>query len=918
MLRARLSKTTLAAALLTGTTAWLSLGSLAAADADRAGRIGLLPPLWLLALLVLAAVALAAATRLASRTSLPLFLSALIALPWLPLRVPDVFLAWTGHAVLLVWSAVALGAIADVFSGPPASRVRWLSDPRTAPRVAAVLAWAVFLGVWLGQVLPPNGDEPHYLVIAQSLLLDHDVKVANNYARADYLSYYSGFLGPHLAPPGVDGERYSVHAPGLPAFVAPAFALGGYAAVVTWIAAFAALGTAFVWKAGYLLTRDAGAAWFGWAVVALTVPVVLHGTLVYPDPMAGVVLAGGVLALVAAGEHDRCRAIACDGTDGDDRTNAPWPRWGSCALGASIALLPWLHTRLALPAGVLFALLALRVGKGRSFARDRWHHLMLFGAPAALGVIAWLSFFLITYGTFNPAAPYGDRVPLDAGRIASGMLAMIVDQEFGLLPHAPVHLLWPVGLWSLFRLRSRLGVELALLVTPYVIASSSFPMWWGGSSAPARFLVPVVFPFGIAVASAWARQRGRGRAISLTLLAASVMITTIVAVGGDGRLAYNAATGRARWLDWVQPLVDLPRGFPSFFRAAARVDSSHSTILAELLKPASVWSAALLAGWILFVMLDKWLRTPPARAVTAPACLVVACALATSATWRDATNGHLMSTRAQLQLLRDENPRLRPLGAQLVPLRALKAADVPPRLAITTSSFGVSPPGAMLFLEELPAGDYRLRVKRKPPGLGELVLGIGRFSVPALRWPVSGGADVRFHLPVRASTLTVRGDADAMQSVEKVALVPDPPSAVAAQTENGTSAPPRTARARDGARYGPAVVYTLDDRVWLEPQGFWVMGARAPQVVVAMDDPVESFAVTVRNGPAENRVRVWSGGWSSERALGPDESWDIRMPAPSLARAIIVGFEVQRGFIPAERDTGSEDRRSLGCWVEVH
>ena len=543
---------------------------------------------------------------------------------------------------------------------------------------------------------------------------------------------------------------------------------------------------------------------------------------------------------------------------------------------------------------------------------------MLFGAPVAISAIGWLSFFLITYGTFNPAAPYGDRVPLDAGRIASGLLAMAVDQEFGLLPHAPVHLLWPVGLWSVYRRRPRLGVELSLLVVPYVIASSAFPMWWGGSSAPARFLVPVVFPFGIAAASAWARQHGRGRAMSLTLLAASVMIATMVAVGGDGRLAYNAATGRARWLDWVQPLVDLPRGFPSFFRAAAAVDSSHSTILAELLKPACVWSAALLAGWVLFVLLDRWLHTATARAVTAPACLVVACMLGTTATWHDAPDGHVTSTRAQLQLLRDENARLRPLGAQLIPLRGLRAADVPPRLAITTSSFGVSPPGAMLFLEELPAGDYRLRVTRKPPGLGELVLGIGRFSVPAAQWPVSAESDVRFHLPVQASTLTVRGDADALRSVEKIALIPDRPAAVAARTENETSAPPRTARARDGARYGAAVVYTLDDRVWLEPQGFWVMGARAPQVVIAMDRPVESFDVTLRNGPGVNRVRVWSGSWSKERALGPGESWEVRLPAPNLAQAIIVGFEVQRGFIPAERDPNSGDRRSLGCWVEVH
>ena len=144
MLRARLSKTSLAAALLTGTAAWFSLGSLAVADADRARRIGLLPPLWLLALLVLSAVAVAAVTRLASRTCLPLFLSVLIALPWIPLRVPDVFLAWTGHAVLFVWCDRP-GALAIWVTTPSARSFSRIRDPRTAPRVAAVLAFIVFL-----------------------------------------------------------------------------------------------------------------------------------------------------------------------------------------------------------------------------------------------------------------------------------------------------------------------------------------------------------------------------------------------------------------------------------------------------------------------------------------------------------------------------------------------------------------------------------------------------------------------------------------------------------------------------------------------------------------------------------------------------------------------------------------------------
>ena len=53
---------------------------------------------------------------------------------------------------------------------------------------------------------PPGGDEPHYLLVAQSLLKDGDIKVANNYERQDYLEYWRGILHPHYSRPGVNGE----------------------------------------------------------------------------------------------------------------------------------------------------------------------------------------------------------------------------------------------------------------------------------------------------------------------------------------------------------------------------------------------------------------------------------------------------------------------------------------------------------------------------------------------------------------------------------------------------------------------------------------------------------------------------------------------------------------------------------------
>src|SRR4029450_12137977 len=137
----------------------------------------------------------------------------------------------------------------------------------------------------LASVGSPGGDEPHYLLIVQSLLKDGDIKVANNYEQKDYLEYWGGLLRPHFSRPGLNGDHYPGHSPGLPVLVAPAFAIGGYWGVVVWMASLTALGSIFIWRAGYIFTRDIGAAWFGWSAVVLSVPVVLYGTLIYPDPI---------------------------------------------------------------------------------------------------------------------------------------------------------------------------------------------------------------------------------------------------------------------------------------------------------------------------------------------------------------------------------------------------------------------------------------------------------------------------------------------------------------------------------------------------------------------------------------------------------------------------------------------------------
>jgi hypothetical protein len=449
-----------------------------------------------------------------------------------------------------------------------------------------LLAVAFFSTIRLTTRSPLTGDEPHYLILTQSILTDRDLTVANNYARGDHWSYYFGELDPHII--GGDDprtRRRSLHAPGVAALIAPAFAVGGSWGAIVFLAALVAVGTGFVWSAGYLLTGSAAAAWFGWALVTLTSPVALYGALIYPDPVAGASIAVAVWAVVRA---------ATDGISGRPASEpGSWRSDTSFALGVLVGVLPWLHTRLAIPAALLTAVLAVRIWQCERPDTGR-RALTAFLVPVILGFGCWFSYFRVVFGSFDPRSQFGGDTPISATFIVNGLTGLLADQEFGLVSNAPVYLVAFLGLWTLWRRNRRLAAEIVLVIGPYAVAASGYPMWWGGACPPARFLVPVVFPLGATAAVAWSESGRSGRVVALALLGVSVAIASVMAFARGGALAYNDADGSARWAEWLTGGNGLSRFLPSFFLGYP-AGTSADVIQWTLLVSAIVWGVFLSA-----------------------------------------------------------------------------------------------------------------------------------------------------------------------------------------------------------------------------------------------------------------------------------------------------------------------------------
>lgn len=870
--------------------AWLSLGSVAVTDALNRTRVGILPPLWVLVLAVAIAVGLVARLRPSARRVMPLALVLLLWLPWLPGRLPAAFLIWTGPVVWLVWGAVAAGLAAPALKS--ISVAAWLTNPRRSPLLAACLAALCYLvGAAALQEHVPDGDEPHYLVITQSLLGDGDLRIENNHARFDYAPYLAREITPDYLRRGVDGEIYSIHAPGVSVAVLPAFAAAGYPGAVLTILLVVAVSMAGLWVVAWQMTSRAGAAWVAWTSVALTTPLFFHSFTIFPDGAGAACVVAGLWLLVT---QDMGRRAA---------------RPALFAVSAALACLPWLHTRFSIVAGLLGAAIVLRMlwpGRGSMQPGDesaphRFADAAIFLAVPSLAAIGWFGYFWTIWGTPNPAAPYGGYTQSSLANIGRGLTGLLADQQFGLLTSAPIYLGAIAGMIPLAQRRPRLATELAVVVVVYTMAVASYQMWWGGFSAPARFLVVILPAAALPLAALWqACRTNAARSTMLALLALSVALVLPRVFADDGRLLYNVRDGHDLPLDWANRSVNLPLAFPSVHRGAT----------GAALTDVAIWMAAS----VVCLAVSRWIAVR--RGGAWPwTCLGLAASamLAATLAWPRHDVGTVTPGTSTLNLLRAWRPGWHTVGWESRPWRMLDARDVPLGLRIGSNTRGPRDlRDAPLFAASLvPAGDYELLVAGSDRPSGELLVMLGDRSLVldriGLEGHPAGATGLVVHLPVPVRSLVIRGDEQARHAVSHVELQP---RRLRSETATGGKG-----FALTGTSYGRARVFFMDGGAFMEPDGFWTRAQSRTRLAIEWADAAPPPALLVRAGAIETTAEVASDGWHERLLLSPGEERHVQLPAPGTADVWLVEIVTGAGFRPGHHDPANEDMRNLGVWI---
>jgi hypothetical protein len=879
--------TGLAAALCAGAAIWCSLGTIGlTGERPDVTRVALVAPFVILPVSVLAVFVAIRVLRLSTREQLPLFGSLILVLPWLPIRVPAAALIWTGPVTVIVWAAILTGLLIEGLRG--LRTPRWAADPHRAPLVAAVLTLALYgaSAVWLSPVLP-DGDEPHYLILAQSLIKDGDLRIENNHRRGDYLEYSLNAAAPDYLRRGVNGEIYSIHAPGLAVLIAPAMWVFGYPGVVAFLGIVAALSNALVWYVAYLATRNPAAAWFGWACCALTTPFFFQATEVFPDGVAATCLLIGTLPLwdgLKARPLQDLKPSAKDAKVEGQKTKVV-----DIVAGTSLAILPWLQTRLAVLAIAAAICVCVRV-------RDR-RRLLAFTAVPLISAAVWFGFFIVVYGTPNPAAPYGPYTQTSPANLIRGFPGLLFDQQFGLIPNAPVYGFVLAGILVAALKRQRWAWETLALTVPYIAAVGSYQMWWGGTSVPARLLTPLTLILGAAAARVWHSLRSNGtRVFAMLTLMASALVTVALLGHDRGRLLLNFRDGISLWLEWVNAVVDLPKGVPSVFRD----DRAH------LWLKVAIWATTFGIMWIALRIIGFRASRGFRLSCTSTWCAATAVMIAFTLAWRVDGAAPLTPETAKLNLF-EHSSSFRNEAFDFQNLRFESGLTPFVNMRIETDRQRRPPTSSTLFsAHDVPAGHYAVHLS--PPSVtGTLTVRTGSTQLPLALLPVKPYSEpmtgAAFTLQANVRALTIDGDGSGLHSGVVVELSPI-----------GTLHNGHEGTANRAVRYASGNVFFLDDHAYPEPTGFWVAGGRESTVVLSTHAATQGLFV--RNAPISNRVTIDIDGQAKTLTLAPGEEQLIPLPRTDLS-----GFRVritsQSGFRPSTAESGSTDMRYLGCWIEL-
>ena len=312
------------------------------------------------------------------------------------------------------------------------------------------------IGLIYSSTTPPQGDEIHFLIIIQSITQDRDLFLENNYQNKDYLTFTDQPIENHSVS-GRNSHEVSIHDPGLPALLSPAYLLLKKTGITITLSFISALLISKIYSLCLYVTPNTQASLLTSIALGLSLPFIQYSFLIFTEIVAAYFLISLVLSYLK-----------------DD--------YSATSILVSLFILPWLNILYAPISAVLAILITLKhKGPKPLFT------LVFSGA-------LFLLFLKYSYLSFLPTTRYQlFHVATSGGNILVNIINVLIDRQYGLLIYSPIFICTFIGSIFLYKTNKKYFRISLFLTALYILPILQFSEWNGGyNPPPARYIVPIL------------------------------------------------------------------------------------------------------------------------------------------------------------------------------------------------------------------------------------------------------------------------------------------------------------------------------------------------------------------------------------------------------------------------------------------
>lgn len=397
---------------------------------------------------------------------------------------------------------------------------------------------AVTMRLYIRQ--PTSGDEPHYLLIADSLIRDGDFDLYNDYTQQRYLNFYPG----HIPDPHISfglRERvapwYPSHGVGLAALIVLPLAIAGKVGAVLTMIAVAVLVVALAFAFSQKVAANKRTALMAAASLFLSPFFLGLNGYIFPDLLISLLL---LVSLVLVFTH-------------------PKSSFKYLGLGLIVAASWWIHFKTMLFFGPLSLFILYQIWRE---SPHKLNSALCFFIPTAISFIAHEIVIYQWYGTLFPWQIYGKSLALFKVNPGISLAGMLLDAGKGLLSNNPLLLLIFPGLIFWAR-KHRASLLLVLSCSlPALVIQSTFPDWGAGYAPPGRYIMEIVPLYVPAIALVYQKLRHR----FLRILAFILVIIQLLLIAGyiAVKPRWTVEYGTSTLFDGIKTMLgfDIGRLFP--------------------------------------------------------------------------------------------------------------------------------------------------------------------------------------------------------------------------------------------------------------------------------------------------------------------------------------------------------------------